>query len=620
MEITADLTLPALLRAHPSARAVLDKYGLRGCGGRLGPEETLGFFARAHDVPLEKLLRELDRTARRPAPPNRDAPENLADWLYRPFFKSGIAIALTAGASWGALLLLQIAFARAFTGAELHQINAHGHAQIFGWVGLFVMGFAYQAFPRFKHTSLAWPRAAMATLVAMIAGITLRSVGEPFGAVHSWAYWCVVAAALLETAAVLTFCAVLITTWLGAGKPLVEYDYYIASSLVWFVIQAVYDGCYTIATLGADSASELVSLVATWQAPLRDLQIHGFALLMILGVSQRVFHHFYGLPPGNKRLSLALIAPLNLAVIGEASGLILMHLSGNHLWALVAYLSSWLLAVCCAMLVWNWHIFRPAPDHDRTLKFLRAAYVWLFVSLTMLLMMPVYMLVLLPHFAPDSAAAEVGFSHAYYGAVRHAITVGFVSLMIMGVAAKVVPTLNGISQHRLPALWLPYVLINLGCTLRVVGQTATDLTATSFSIAGVSGLLEVTALAIWGVHLWRIMASGRSTAPTATSAVAVHREPAELTGEWTVAEVLEQWPQLAETFVAFGFHAILDRRLRNTLGRIVTLDKACRRMDVDLALFLTALKRRLGDAGCRSAEVLVSIDALRESGKTVAAH
>jgi hypothetical protein len=87
-----------------------------------------------------------------------------------------------------------------------------------------------------------------------------------------------------------------------------------------------------------------------------------------------------------------------------------------------------------------------------------------------------------------------------------------------------------------------------------------------------------------------------------------------------VAEVLEQWPQLAETFVAFGFHAILDRRLSNTLGRIVTLEKACRRMDVDLKLFLTALKRRLADIGCSPAEVLVSIDALRESGKTVATH
>ena len=55
---------------------------------------------------------------------------------------------------------------------------------------------------------------------------------------------------------------------------------------------------------------------------------------------------------------------------------------------------------------------------------------------------------LLPAFAADSEAVQIGFSHAYYGAIRHAITVGFVSLMIVGVASKVTPTLNGIPTRK----------------------------------------------------------------------------------------------------------------------------------------------------------------------------
>ena len=43
----------------------------------------------------------------------------------------------------------------------LHEVNAHGHAQIFGWVALFIMGFAYQAFPRFRHTRLWRPALAV---------------------------------------------------------------------------------------------------------------------------------------------------------------------------------------------------------------------------------------------------------------------------------------------------------------------------------------------------------------------------------------------------------------------------------------------------------------------------
>jgi hypothetical protein len=97
------------------------------------------------------------------------------------------------------------------------------------------------------------------------------------------------------------------------------------------------------------------------------------------------------------------------------------------------------LAAAVVALVWNWRIFSVPQDHDRSLKFLRAGYVWLLVSIGMLVLLPVHQHGLLGLLAPDSAAARLGFSHAYYGAIRHAITVGFVSLMIVGVAAKVVP-------------------------------------------------------------------------------------------------------------------------------------------------------------------------------------
>ena len=91
---------------------------------------------------------------------------------------------------------------------------------------------------------------------------------------------------------------VIAATWRAAGKPLTVSDAYIVAALVWFVVQAVYEGVYLAATF-LTPPEGMVSLVATWQAPLRDLQIHGFALLMILGVSQRLLHPMFGLPaPG----------------------------------------------------------------------------------------------------------------------------------------------------------------------------------------------------------------------------------------------------------------------------------------------------------------------------------
>ena len=40
--------------------------------------------------------------------------------------------------------------------------------------------------------------------------------------------------------------------------------------------------------------------------------------------------------------------------------------------------------------------------------------------------------------------SHVPFSHAFFGAYRHALTVGFIMMMIVGVSSKVVPTLSGV--------------------------------------------------------------------------------------------------------------------------------------------------------------------------------
>src|SRR6185436_16561307 len=145
----------------------------------------LGFFAATHGVDDETLLAELKATVEesataRPASPGADhvaasAVENVADTIYRRFFLGGIALILTAGATWGAYLLWQIGFAGKFTGVSVHHVNAHGQAQIFGWCGLFIMGFAYQAFPRLWHTDLVRPRLAVAAFLLMVGGLTLRT-------------------------------------------------------------------------------------------------------------------------------------------------------------------------------------------------------------------------------------------------------------------------------------------------------------------------------------------------------------------------------------------------------------------------------------------------------------
>src|SRR5581483_9570432 len=244
---------------------VFDRYGLKGCGGPEGPSESVYFFARAHGVDLESLLSELKDAIANPSVLPSTERSTAADTIYRRFFKAAIITMLSAGGLWGAFLLLVIGTKEDFTSVSIFDVNAHGHAQIFGWVGLFVMGFAYQAFPRFKRTTLAAPRLALATWWLMLAGILGRSLTEPLATDLPWLQGVALAAAGLEVLAILLFAAVILITWRQAGRELEVHDYYILSALGWFVVQAIYEMAYLAATFAAADRTALLRLVATWQ-------------------------------------------------------------------------------------------------------------------------------------------------------------------------------------------------------------------------------------------------------------------------------------------------------------------------------------------------------------------
>ena len=60
--VALETPVPDLLRRHPEARPVLDRHGLRGCGGRLGPYESVRFFARAHGIGREARVVQGEQT------------------------------------------------------------------------------------------------------------------------------------------------------------------------------------------------------------------------------------------------------------------------------------------------------------------------------------------------------------------------------------------------------------------------------------------------------------------------------------------------------------------------------------------------------------------------------
>jgi NnrS protein len=499
-DISAATSLAEILEQYPEARRLLDRHGLHGCGGEHGPAETLEFFARVHQVDADLILREIREEAAKPqSKPYRYEP-TVADVIYRRFFKAGIAVVLTVGALWGAVNLLEIALKQNFL--QLHlvpAIHAHAHAMIFGWCGLFVMGFAYQSFPRFKHTTLAWPNVANLTLYLMLGGIAARVaaellqpqvVGLVLGAIASAA----------EITAIGLFLAIILKTAHRSVEPHNPYEKFIFAALAWFFIQAIFSDVFFFAKATAANQDELIHRIALLDGPLRDVQLLGFVAMIIVGVSQRFIPVVYQLArPRHDRQSL-IFWLMNGSLILDVASYVLILTTGNVIFALGLEASFVLMLVWAVLAVRQIGIFSKPGERDRSWKFVRASYVWLLIAMVMLPFFPVYGILTHQYFA-----------HSFMGAYRHAFTVGFVTLMIMGIAARVVPILAGIDSHQLSSLWGPFILLNAGNIGRVTLQILTDfIPRVAYPLVGLTGFLEFAALAWWGVELWHVMNVSRT--------------------------------------------------------------------------------------------------------------
>lgn len=421
-------------------------------------------------------------------------PSCVPETIYRRYFVGGILVILSVGAVWGAYLLWQVSKAGSFTGVSIHAVNAHGHAQIFGWVGMFVMGFAYQALPRMWRVGLAGPHLAVLNFLLLVLSLVLSTTGTALAETWSYAASAVIVGGFLQIVAVCIFAGQLaVTFWRSSGaiSPAVAFMF---AAMTWFVLMSVMNLWHTLALMQAETREALLAQIGTYQGALRDMQIHGLGVSMILGVSMRFFPGMFGVRPTPAGRGWAAFGLFHVAIVAQVTLLIASQQTGSYALAAALVVPWLMLATGAALVVLPWRIWRPLPKRARSGKYVRAAFAWLGVSLLMLLALPGYV-----------ALNEMTFSHAYYGAIRHAVTVGCISMMIMAVSLQVVPVLRGADLSRLGAMWGPFVLVNVGCLLRVSLQIMSDRHEAAYSWIALSGVLEVTGLGWWGVSLLMLM-------------------------------------------------------------------------------------------------------------------
>jgi hypothetical protein len=472
------------------------------------------------------------------------------------------------------------------------------------------MGFAYQAFPRFWQTALAFPRLAAWVFVLLIAGLIARTTGIAVGESRSIAPGVALAGGVLELAAVVIFAGQILVTLAKSGVRFEPYIGFVVAALAWFVVSSGVSVWHTWKTMTATSVDALIWYVATYQSPLRDLQIHGLALFMILGVSLRILPAFYEVPRSHDRRAWLALLLLVTAVLGEVALFLAARWTGQRRFVAALPVHWTMLAIGCGMIVLPWRPWRPFPVHDRSAKFVRSAHAWLAVSLAMLLVSPAYQYA----YRNLGGHRELPFSHAYHGAIRHAITVGFISLMIMGIAAKVVPTLSGIDVRRLSALKGPFLLVSGGCLLRIVMQPLTDWSAGVYPFLGISGTLEVAGLAWWGFGLMQILRHGSGEA--VARARSPGPRPEQIENQHRVAEVLDWFPETESVFLDYGFAAIRQPLLRRTIARQVTLGKAARLRGVAVDQLLAALNHAIVARRCASEESRFVLPIIEIGAKT----
>ena len=595
LKITGTVTVKEIIKNYPQTKGVFSKYGLLECGGEYGPEEAVYFFARVHNVDADCLIKELNDVIQGKAAAPEVSPEDMDtayENIYEKFIKTAIVIALTTGCVYGAFMLFYMGIQHSLYAVSKVLIETHGHTQIFGWSGLFIMGISYFVLPRFYAVKLYSGRLANLSFFLMVIGILLVFLFRTLLPLSNSSFFrlLIISGCLLEVLAILIFLTVAFKTILSAEKQELEtYEGFLISGYLWFLVQAL---TLTGATFYMLKAGETV-LPHILIYPLRHIQVMGFITLVIFGVLSRTLPAFLGLKTPNAKMNLLIMLALNFSVILRATSQPLMayfvdiNLPVYYIFSSLYFISGCLEFVFILLFFYNLNILtKPEVDfsgmeiENSYEKFVWAGILWLiFAEAAMLIF-------------TFSEAAGTPVSHALIGAYRHAVTVGFITMLIFGYASRIIPISQGIKLHSYTLLTKIFILINIGCAMRVIFQPVAVHTGSTpaFMLMGISGFIESIAILLFGINIWKTISKGKRQGSKGDE---VHNEIAAVTASTNVYHLIKQHPQTIDVLISKGFTQLKNPILRNTLTRAINIGQATKINPTDLGRLLIDLNESL---------------------------
>lgn len=464
---------------YPQTQDLFRRYGEESDRAVFGHLEPLDRFARRRGVDVGQLLNDLAAATGLEIDWNAERDERL----HGPFVLSALILALTLGAGWGAHILFPIGFNGSFDAVPSAHIIAHGAAQLWGFVVIFIIGVAM------RYLSMVTGRGAPPAAVrGCVLAVLITGVLGGF-------VWSLAPAALPHVAP-LSAMALLA----GSGAYLAIVFYYVRGKLAemwarsvlvaagWLVLWA----CFTWYLRSWAGASGPRVYSATERQMVMDLALFGLAMGSIYGFGRKLLPGF--LAADRPRTQL-----LDLTFYLHNGGLTALVL-GRWL-AMAPAIVGGLIGIGGGAMVYVAGLrglrgqpgpSRPEQGHPFLRRYIQLAFSWLLISLI--------------GFAAMAIAEDLGgleMPHAIRGAARHALTVGFLLTLILGVGQRLFPIL-GHTLLAWPRLVVPiFLLIGVGNLLRVTSEVATVWWAPAFLVMPFSAILELTAISLFAANAMR---------------------------------------------------------------------------------------------------------------------
>lgn len=440
-----------------------------------------------------------------------------------PFIWWATGLALLAGFGLGMLLFLHLAAGLPAGLWWVAAVQAHGHIQLFGWAGMFVLGVGLYFLPRLRGCPPPAPRAIRAAAWLVGCGLALRALSQPTvaaldpGALRTIASGSLILSGLLELGGVGLAIGALMRaarqgpslasrTGLVAVLPFLVT--FVASFLLALAINAV-----VLATTVRSTG--LVPGAADWT--IVYLGLIGMLVPISAGVSARTFPLFLRLrvPPRGElyavfavyftgfllRLTSAFDLPPSLQVLPALGAVVL----GLACLGLLVVLDVPLRRSRRARESQSGRDWPAVPEYRASDWLIVPAYTWLGITGLLLILEGLSWWGLAPRPPLD--------------AERHALGVGLITLLILGMAIRMIPGFAGRKLYSANLVWATVWLGNGAAILRFVPLFLPSSRVT-MGLLGLAGVLGLAAVACLGWNLWQTLrepAARPTSGPSAPS-------------------------------------------------------------------------------------------------------